>query len=147
MTSASDTIANLSFMLGLDGDVRAKVAAALIETSRRELVAKGSALFRAGDDASADEGYVLLEGAAVIARPDGPAVEVRAPALLGEMKQFNPENRRMADVTATKDLDVLRFNWAALYDNLAQRLTSEQVAAFREELRRYAWTHFLGDDM
>lgn len=147
MTPASDAIANLSFMLGLDADVRAKVATALIETSRRELIAKGARLFRAGDDASADEGFVLLEGAAAIERSDGPVVEVRAPALLGEMKQFNPERRRMADVTATKDLDVLRFNWAALYENIAQHLDPEQVAAFREELRRYAWTHFLADDL
>ncbi len=137
-------IESLSLMLDLDPEIQQGFIASLKDVGGIAGVNKGDHLFNEGDS-NANDGYVVLKGTLTIASSGGFENELFAPVLVGEMKQFSfsGDEARVANVTAAADLEVLRFDWAALYKSLGERLSDKQIEDFRCALRRYAWMHFL----
>lgn len=136
-------IENLSLMLDLDPKVQQAFIASLKDVGRIAGVNKGRHLFSQGEPA-ADEGYIVIKGTLTIENDSGFKNTLYAPVLVGEMKQFAfGDESRSADVLAEADLEVLRFDWSALYASMDAKLTDAHMTAFRAALRRYAWMHFL----
>ncbi len=137
-------IENLSLMLDLDPEVQQAFIASLKDVGGVAGINKGDHLFDEGEP-SADDGYIVLKGSLTITSSSGFENTLFAPALVGEMKQFNfsGDESRVANVAAAADLEVIRFDWSAFYKSLGERLNEEQLEAFRIALRRYAWMHFL----
>lgn len=137
-------IEGLSLMLDLDSGIQQGFIAALKDIGRIAGMNKGDRLF-SENIPSADDGYVVLKGSLLIESSSGFKNALFAPVLVGEMKQFafEGEETRVASVTADTELEVLRFDWDALYKSLGTQLSDEQIEEFRAALRRYAWMHFL----
>jgi len=137
-------IEGLSLMLDLDSEIQQGLIASLKDVGRIAGMNKGDQLFGEGDSTN-DDGYVVLSGSLIVEGSGGFQNVLSAPVLVGEMKQFafGGEETRVANVTAAADLEVLRFDWTALYESLGTHVNADQLEAFRCALRRYAWMHFL----
>ncbi len=120
-------VASLPLFDAMSPALRNRVAAALSAVSQEVSFAQGEALIEEGT-LSGTAGYVLLDGRVEVTRAGMEAVTVPAPALLGEMQQFNPLGQRSATVRATGPVHALRFPWQAFYDQAKQTLTGAEVA-------------------
>ncbi len=94
----------------LPPDLREKTAHVLLAIGDLRKAAAGDTWIREGEH-SENKGYVLLKGTVAIIRDEQPRAECDAPALLGEMMQFNPREHRLATITALTKCTVLRFSW------------------------------------
>lgn len=139
-----DRIEGLSLMLDLDAGIQRALLATLKDVGCIGATNKGDQLYCEGET-SANEGYVVLKGSLLIESKTGFSSTLFAPVLVGEMKQFSfgDDDARAASVTASVDLEVLRFDWDAFYKSLGAQLSEAQLEEFRCALRRYAWMHFL----
>lgn len=137
-------LAELPFMLDFSEGLQFRVIGAIKQVSTLDNLAMGAQLFTEGEDGS-DNGFVVLKGAVTVERSNGFSAMVRAPVLLGEMKQFhfNLSDERAATVSAAEQLEVLRFDWGRFYTVLNDRTSDEERKVIREALESYAWMHFL----
>ncbi len=138
----SSRIAQLTAFAALDEALRAKLAGVFLGVSEREEIPEGTVLFTQGEEGS-EAGYVVLEGVVLVEKSNAGPIRCAAPALIGEMNQFNPVHFRTATVTAATPLEALRFSWkdfeGALYDALGRT----EADAVQEALRGQAWQHFM----
>jgi len=102
----------------------------------------GVELFSEGDH-SPNYGYVLLKGSVSVKKSYADDAQASAPALLGEIKQFNPNSERTATVCASGSLEVLRFRWVELTATLEAALSEAECELLRKALLDYAWDHVL----
>ena len=144
--SHREIIANLPLFKAFPDQLTQRIAAVFEEVSEFKKVGPGTRLFGV-DDQESNDGYILLEGSVSIVKRVSPPFKAEAPVLLGEMKLFNPDNERSADVTATEALEVLHFDWDSFYDLRKERLAKSEYAIFGRALQDYSWLHFLGDDI
>jgi CRP-like cAMP-binding protein len=137
-------IERLSLMLDLDTEIQQGLIASLKEVGRVAGMNKGDQLFGEGESTD-DDGYVVISGSLIVEGSSGFRNVMSAPSLVGEMKQFafGGDETRVANVTAAEDLEVLHFDWNALYESLGTHVNADELEAFRCALRRYAWMHFL----
>ena len=135
-------IQGLPFMSALPADAQQHVITAFIDTSELTRIEEGNELFREGDQTSND-GYVLLSGSIIVQKSYTNDAKAAAPALVGEVKQFNPKSERTATVRALEDLETLRFNWDAFYGALENCLHPQEIKMLRKALLDYAWQHIL----
>lgn len=137
-------LGRLALMLALPEETRRHASQAFAAVSDYEIVPEGTALFTEGDS-STEYGCVLMRGTVTVTTDEGFSSDVKAPVLLGEMKQFQFDGaeRRAANVVARDELAVLRFRWDELYRAIDERLDTRERAEFQENLQRYAWMHFL----
>lgn len=105
-------------------------------------ISKGVELFVEGDH-NPDYGYALLSGAVSVKRSYAADSLAPAPALLGEIKQFNPNSERTATVCASGVLEVLRFRWEDVNSSLKAALSDAERELVRKALLDYAWQHIL----
>ncbi len=138
-----EIISDLSFIQAFPDALRHRVVTMIQDVSSPQDIREGTILLRKGDTTSND-GYILLEGTVEVLREDIPTTTVHPPALLGEVKQFNPVHERIADVTALQDLRVLHFNWEDLNATAVERLSESDLALFLNALSEYAWQHIVG---
>ena len=89
-----------------------------------------------------EAGFVLLEGEVEIVKEGKPPIIVSAPALLGEMSQFNPRAERTATVRAKGKAALLKFSWEALYSLAKQVLTPEERALLMDHIEHVVWERF-----
>lgn len=141
--SHDETISDLPFIQAFPGTLRQRIAKMIVDISNLREIKEGEVLFIKGDTTS-NHGYILLEGTVEVLREDIPTTTVHPPALLGEVKQFNPLHERIADVTALQDLKVLHFNWGDFNAAAAERLSESDLALFQNALSEYAWQHIVG---
>ena len=141
--SHEDTIYDLPFIQAFPDTLRRRVVTLIQDISEQRKIKEGSVIFTKGDTTS-NHGYILLEGTVEVIREDIPTTTVHPPALLGEVKQFNPVHERIADVTALKDLIVLHFNWDDFNAAAVERLSEADLALFLNALSEYAWQHIVG---
>jgi len=104
-------------------------------------IESGTILFAEGD-ASDDTGIVLLEGEVSIDKESAPEFVVTAPDLMGEMAPQSPMKKRTATVTATTEVDVLRFSWSDFRDTGRALMDDESFAALEQAIQNVAWEHF-----
>ena len=141
-----ELIAKLSIMKAFPDQLRQRIAAVFDEVSEPESLERDAYLIHIGDQ-SCNDGFILVKGSVIIRKRISPPFKAEGPVLLGEMKQFNPNSERTADVTALEDIEVLRFDWDRFYDLLKERLAPSEFAIFSRVLQDYSWLHFLGDDI
>ena len=106
-------------------NARRQLIEMLLGTSEIAELEDGSALFHQGD-LGGDAGFVLLSGTVRVEREGFPSVTMDAPAILGEIQQFNPRAQRTATVLAKGFVRTLRFSWQALYEKAREVLTHEE---------------------
>ena len=138
-----DLISQLAFIQSFPEALRQRIVGAFRDAAESKQIEEGTSLFVLGDTVS-NHGYVLVSGSVLVKRPDTPSANVDPPAVLGEVKQFNPRHERIADVTALDTLEALYFNWDKLYELLQERLSEDEYAEFRTALEDYAWQHIIG---
>ncbi|MBP8128105.1 MAG: cyclic nucleotide-binding domain-containing protein [Candidatus Hydrogenedentes bacterium] len=93
---------------------RGAVAALFADVSKEVALAPGEILIRQGE-LGGETGYVLVDGSVEVEPDAGAPIRLMAPALLGEMNQFNPQAQRTATVRALTPIHALRFAWPAFY--------------------------------
>lgn len=145
-TSQRQAIENLPFMLEFAEPLQHVVATSFLYVSAHEELDRGAQLIKEGDTESED-GFVLMKGSVLIQQRGQRVATVYAPALLGEMKQFNLQQATRAGVVTAEESGVLRFTWNKLYAALNERLSDDDIQSFRTALERYAWQHFFGDEI
>ncbi len=141
-----ELIANLSILKAFPDQLKQRIAAVFDTVSESECLEQDAYLIHMGDQSS-DDGFILVKGSVMIRKRVTPPFKAEGPALLGEMKQFNPNSERTADVTALEKIEVLRFDWDRFYALLKERLAPSEYAIFGRALQDYSWLHFLGDDI
>lgn len=109
-----DKIAQLPLLRFVPDGMRGRIAQLFAGVSSTIVTTPGEALVRRGE-LGGDTGYVLLDGAAEVVRDEGAPIRVEAPALIGEMYQFNPHAERTATVRAVEAGRALKFSWQAFY--------------------------------
>ena len=145
MSAAShdEIISDLAFIQAFPDALRHRVVTMIQDVSEPQDIKQGTILLTKGDTTSND-GYILLEGTVEVLREDIPTTTVHPPALLGEVKQFNPLHERIADVTALRDVKVLHFNWEDFNAAAEEGLSESDLTLFRNALSEYAWQHIVG---
>ncbi len=141
-----ELIANLSVMKAFPDQLRQRIAAVFDEVSESERLERDAYLIHLGDQ-SCNDGFILVKGSVAIRKRVTPPFKAEGPALLGEMKQSEPNSERTADVTALEDIEFLRFDWDRFDALLKERLAPSEFAIFGRALQDYSWLHFLGDDI
>ncbi|MEK7794344.1 MAG: cyclic nucleotide-binding domain-containing protein [Candidatus Hydrogenedentota bacterium] len=142
--NSKTAIAELSFLLDLDEELRGRILTAFLAVSEISVRDAGTALIREGQDDS-DSGFVLISGSVNVAKSTGGGGRVAAPALFGEMKQFGPGGQRVATVSMEESGEVAAFSWTKLYREMETRIDAGELEQFRDALRRYAWKHLLDE--
>lgn len=139
-----EVIGQVSFALEFPASLRERVAQAFCAVGEIEERPEGTCLFREGET-GLNHGYVLLRGLVFVETESGFAAHIPAPALLGEMKQFEFDARsdRMANVYIADDAQLLRFDWDRFYAALDENVSEEERELFDDALEQYAWMHFL----
>ena len=136
-------ILDVAFMRHFSEDLRGKVAVLFQEVAALRRVPKNAAWIRQNEPAE-NKGYLLVEGAVAIQKPDAPEISCEAPELLGEMMQFNPTHLRTATVVAMRDCVVLQFLWDDFWARTRQRLSEPEQEKVRQVLEEVAWEHLTG---
>lgn len=119
-----------------------RFVAHLEDAGEHTCLGDGVELFSEGD-LEPDYGYVLLAGSVNVKKSYASDSVANAPALLGEIKQFNPNSERTATVSASGALEVLRFRWGDLNSKLKTALSKAEQELLRKALLDYAWSHVL----
>ncbi len=135
-------LAGLPFMADLPKGLAQRFTEILIEVAEHATLADGTQLFAEGEH-EPDLGYVLLSGEVQVEKSYASDSIASAPALLGEIKQFNPTSERTATVRALGDLDVLQFRWDELNAAIHASLKGPEQKTLRRALLDYAWKHVL----
>jgi CRP-like cAMP-binding protein len=137
------TVETLNFTKGLPHALQAKFVRIIAKTSKAETIRPMTPLFKEGET-EGDEGFILLDGEISIRSSQKGEFSVWGPELIGETKQFNPNNIRTANVETVSDCKVLRFEWDDFWTYARGMLSEEEVAQLKESVSNYAWEHFSG---
>lgn len=137
------TVETLNFTKGLPHALQAKFVHIVAKCSKAETIRGMTPLFREGDT-EGDDGYILLDGEIIVRSKQKAEFSVWGPELIGETKQFNPNNIRTATVEAVDDCKVLKFEWADFWTFARGMLNEQELAQMKEGLSNYAWEHFSG---
>ena len=138
-------IAGLAAWGELTEDLREKVARLVLTIGAPRKAAAGDTWIREGER-SENKGYVLLRGTVAIIREEHPKAQCEEPALLGEMMQFNPQEHRLATVTALTKCTVLRFSWDDFWNAAQEEFDDFENATLKKLVEQYAWGRFMNWD-
>lgn len=125
----------------LPEDAKARAAGVFLRVSKTMMYEDGDSLIKERALGGQD-GYVLLEGEVVIHKEAKAPVVVAAPALLGEMLQFNPRAQRTATVRARGQATALKFPWEEFYAQAKQTLSEAEKDLLLESIERSVWERF-----
>jgi len=139
-----EALAGLALFEGIPPEAREHVVELLVELSEAAALAEGEVLLRQGDLAG-DSGYVLVAGAVAIEKEGADPLKLPAPALLGEMHQFNPQARRTATVRATSPSQARKFSWLDLYARANDALPEDEQTMLLDGIERVVWERFEQD--
>lgn len=140
----ADTLRKLPLLQSFSEDAKTRVAAVILRVSTIENVADGEPLIKQRTLGGHD-GYVLLQGEVVVEKEASGPIVVKAPALLGEMLQFNPRAQRTATVRAHGHAATLRFSWEEFYSQARQILPESEQSLLMEAIERGVWERFGSD--
>ncbi len=135
MQSELSTIAGLPLFERMPPETRERVASVFLGVSTAAEVADGETLLHQGD-LGGDAGFLLIDGRVEVALPEAAPAIVPAPALLGEIHQFNPRAQRTATVRAAGAVKVRRFSWQDLYAAAQLSLTPNEQGLLMDALER-----------
>ena len=139
--TAVQRITGLEFLSQLPENARESVAEVFLNVADVLHFDDGESIITEGY-LSFDTGYILLEGSVEIEGHDREALELKAPALLGEMAQFKTADTRTANVRAKGSAVAAQFYWEDLYRAAEKDLPAEAQAAFRDAVEHQTWERF-----
>ncbi|MBI2431728.1 MAG: cyclic nucleotide-binding domain-containing protein [Candidatus Hydrogenedentes bacterium] len=137
-TADVEAIASLPFVKGLPAHMHHGLARLLARLSEAMECGPDDVIIREGEIGGAS-GYILLDGSVQVAREGKPPVQVRAPALFGEMHQFNPHAARTATIATVDRARLLVFPWRDLYEESREIFTEGEQQLLLEGLERLVW--------
>jgi hypothetical protein len=135
--SQTETIARLPLLASAPETLRQRIADIMGVVGEQAAVAQGEALLHEGH-LGENLGYVLVEGAVTVEKAGTPPVRLNAPALFGEIQQFNPRAQRTATVRAVTPVVVIRFSWDSLYTRAKETLSEDEQHLLMDALERSA---------
>lgn len=132
------SLRELTLLNPLSETLREAIANLLVLESDIEHAPDGEVIYVEGD-ASDGTGVLLVEGEVCISRETGDPLFVSAPALLGEMFQFNPHALRTATVTTKGPAIILEFSWKRFNERAKAELSAPDQARFVQAVEEYAF--------
>jgi CRP-like cAMP-binding protein len=126
-------LSGLPLLEPMPDEARRRVARLLVKVGERLTVPDGQVLIRQGD-LGGEKGFALLDGNVVIEPLGSDRLTVSAPALLGEIQQFNPRAQRTATVRASGPVIALRFFWQDFYARAKEELTQDEQNRLMDSL-------------
>lgn len=126
---------NLPLLESTPETLRKKVARVFLDVSEQLFLEDGFVLFHQRDLAG-DSGCVLKGGKVEILREGTEPILLKAPALLGEIHQFNPHAQRTATVQVKDNADILKFSWPDFYARAQAELNTEEQVLFMQAMER-----------
>ena len=139
-----ERIAELSLWAAFPEGTRQRVAEAVNEVAHLLELEPGEVLFQEGA-LGGSAGCILLEGRVCVERAGAPPIRVDAPAILGEMQQFNPQAQRTATVRAEGEAQILKFAWQELYAHAKEALDEGEQSALLDAIEHKVWERFDGE--
>lgn len=136
-------VETLNFTKSLPHALQPKFVGIIAKCSKALTIPKMTPLFTEGDS-EGEEGYILLDGEVAVRSIQKPEFSVWGPELIGETKQFNPNNIRTATIEAMDDVKVLTFQWPEFWEAAKKSLNETEIEQMKEALSNYAWEHFSG---
>jgi CRP-like cAMP-binding protein len=136
-----EELVELPLLQSMPDQNKARIAALLSEVSERVTVPDGEALLYQGW-LGGEAGYILVRGRVRVSKTNGDEISVPAPALLGEMHQFNPVSQRTATVSAKGEATLLKFAWQQLYAQARQQLSEAEQGMLMDGIERIVWERF-----
>ena len=136
----------LSALEDLSERSRRQIVGAFCDTGEITAFSAGDPLTKQGG-IGGDAGFVLMRGEVVIEQQGEAPLTVSAPALLGEMSQWNPRAQRVATVTCRGPAEVLRFSWREAHARAQERLDPADHARLMEAIERIALQRFQREDL
>lgn len=134
-------LSELPLMRDMPEDTQKRFGELLLRVSETVELAGGDELMRQGV-LGAGAGFILIQGDVSVEREGVPAIPLGAPALLGEMQQFNPQALRTATVRATGEATALKFAWPALYTRAKEDLRPDERTMLMDGIERIVWERF-----
>lgn len=131
-------IQQLPILAPLDPVLRDRIVALWSEACEGQRLDPDEVLMREGE-IGGSSGFILASGKVRVCREGASPVLVEAPAILGEMHQFNPHGLRTATVQADGPAEVLRFTWLDFYRRARTGLAPEEESAIIDMLEHSAW--------
>ncbi len=141
---AREQVLQMPLLSAMGDGSRGQAADILLAISEELELAHGDLLMHEGA-LGGMAGYILLEGAVVVAREGASPITLDAPALVGEMQQFNPQAQRTATVTAKGPGMALKFIWQQLYTQAREQLAEAEQALLIDGIERCVWERFHAD--
>jgi CRP-like cAMP-binding protein len=132
------TLEQLDLLTPLSPELRQSLAELLARAGDVTELPSGTVLYSEGSEADGT-GAVLLSGSVSVERAGETPLRVSAPALLGEMYQFNPAATRTATVTADAPGRILEFAWGRFHQMARAALTPADQARFVQAVEEYAF--------
>lgn len=134
-------VAALPLLAQIPLSARDRIAELFLGVSRSMEMEGGDILIQEGA-LGGTAGYVLVKGQVTVERTGTPALLLDAPALLGEMQQFNPQALRTATVIAESDAVALKFGWPDLYARAKEMLSKDEQHLLLAALEHCVWERF-----
>lgn len=134
-SNEAETIRGLPLFSRIPEDTRVRLAEILRRVSKPVSYRDGDALI-SQRALGGQDGFVLLQGEVRVEKEGAEPIVLRAPALLGEMLQFNPRGQRTATVRAQGNAVALRFAWQEFYAQAKQALSEREQDALLEAIER-----------
>jgi len=132
LSGVREKIIRVPFVSQLPAQLRERMGMVLLWIGEIGDVASGDRLFNEGEH-EGHYGILLLEGRAEVRRGEnGERIAVSAPNLFGEMKQFMPEDERVATVEALDEGRILQFGWHDFVLACAQVFTKEEQTEIKD---------------
>jgi hypothetical protein len=140
----SNAILALPMFADLSIETREHFAQVFLDISERVSFEDGDYLMREGD-LGWITGYIIVAGEVVVERVGSKPIDVGAPAIVGEMQQFNPRSQRTATVRADGPVSALVFSWQNLYHLGASDLSGEEQRLLRNSIELLVLERFEQD--
>jgi CRP-like cAMP-binding protein len=129
------TLGSLSLFQSVKEDTRTRLAELFLRVGEAVMVSPGDALLHQGD-LGGETGFILLRGEVSVEPMDAAPTTISAPALLGEIQQFNPRAQRTATVRASGPVEALKFAWQTLYAKASEALSPQEQHLLMDALER-----------
>jgi len=134
-------VKGLALLQAMPEDTQEEVAGLFVQVSEKIAFSDGEVVLHEGDLGGA-AGFVLLDGLVEVERANAAPIRMQAPALLGEMHQFNPRAQRTATVRAKGFAVALKFSWQELYGRAKADLSERRQHLLMDGIERMVWQRF-----
>lgn len=121
-----NVVVKIPALQNLGAPLRDRVSEILVDIATERTFEAGDVLYEK-DSEDENTGAILLDGILEVTRNSGDKIEVPAPDLMGEMKQFTDYGKRTATVTAKTRALTLVFFWHNFVKTLQNNPTISQI--------------------